>query len=178
MWLSGLSLWTERLLVWFPIRACVGVVGHVLNWGWARGNWSTYLSHIDVPLPLFLLPLLLKVNRNLFKKTTFKIMICCCLGRGEECCVIHCWWECALAFFIDHYVLGTTSKIRALILCPPSLTLLDSFFPSFSCPLFSPLPFVTSLSLWLTSLSELCPAGLFFSPVLQGVTQNASNFSG
>ena len=56
LWLSGLStsLQTEGSPVWFPVRAHAWVAGQVPSWGLARGNWSMYLSRIDVSLPLFL----------------------------------------------------------------------------------------------------------------------------
>ena len=58
VWLSGLSasLWTERLLVAFPVRAHAWVAGWVCSWGCARGNQLIYLSHINVSLPLLFSP--------------------------------------------------------------------------------------------------------------------------
>ena len=66
VWLSGLNtvLQTERLQVWFPVRAHSWVVGQVPGVrGGERGNWSMFLSHIDVSLPLSLPPLPLKINK-------------------------------------------------------------------------------------------------------------------
>ena len=56
VWLSGLnaSLQTERSPVQFPVRARAWITDQVLSWGCARGNWSIFLLHIDVSLPLFL----------------------------------------------------------------------------------------------------------------------------
>ena len=56
--LSGLStsLKTKRSPVRFPVRAHAWVVGQVPIWGCVRGNQSMFLWHIDVSLPLFLLP--------------------------------------------------------------------------------------------------------------------------
>ena len=58
VWLSGwsTSLRTKRSLVRFLARAHACVVGQVPSWGHVGGNQSMYLSHIDVSLPLFLLP--------------------------------------------------------------------------------------------------------------------------
>ena len=46
----------KGLLVQSPVRAHAWVVGQVLSWGHARGNWLMYFSHIDVSLSLFLPP--------------------------------------------------------------------------------------------------------------------------
>ena len=56
VWLSGLSasLWSERSPVQSPIRAHDWVAGPGPQLGACRGNWSMYLLHIDVSLPLFL----------------------------------------------------------------------------------------------------------------------------
>ena len=58
VWLSGLNtgLQSERLLVRFPVRAHGWVMGQVPSWRRARGNKLMFLSHVDVSLPLFLLP--------------------------------------------------------------------------------------------------------------------------
>ena len=65
VWLSGLSasLWTKRLPVQFPVRACACIVGQVHSWGHARRQ------PINVSLSLSpSLPLSLKVNKILKKK--------------------------------------------------------------------------------------------------------------
>ena len=76
MWPSGLSasLQTERLLVRFPVRARAWVAGHVSSYRHVRGNWWVYLSHINVPLPLFL-PSLLSKNKQIksFKKSSWRL---------------------------------------------------------------------------------------------------------
>ena len=68
VWLSGLSasLRTKGSQVQFPVRAHVWVVGQIPNWGHQRQ------LHIDVSLPLFLLPFpSLKINKyNLFLRET------------------------------------------------------------------------------------------------------------
>ena len=58
LWVSGLSasLQSERSPVQSPVRAHAWVGGQVPGWGCVRGNWSMYFLHIDVSLPLFLLP--------------------------------------------------------------------------------------------------------------------------
>ena len=72
MWLSGLSasLQTKGLLVWPPVGSQAWVADQVPSSGRGRGNWSMYVSHIDVSAPLFLPHFLsLKMNKyNLFTK--------------------------------------------------------------------------------------------------------------
>ena len=55
----GLStgLRTNRSPVRFPVRAHGWVVGQGPGWWHARGKWSMFLSHINVPLSLLLPPL-------------------------------------------------------------------------------------------------------------------------
>ena len=70
MWLSRSSagLQTKRSPVRVPVRAHAWVVGRVPGWGHARGNWSMFLSHIDVSLLLSPSPpLFLKINKILLK---------------------------------------------------------------------------------------------------------------
>ena len=57
-WLKGLSatMWTERLLVQFPVRAHAWVAGQVPSWEHAGGNQLMFLLHTNVSLPLFLPP--------------------------------------------------------------------------------------------------------------------------
>ena len=72
--LSWLSIITqsERLPLRFPVRAQAWVVGPASGWGvCVRSNWSMFLSHINVSLPLFLPPLpSLKINKWSLKKNT------------------------------------------------------------------------------------------------------------
>ena len=58
--LAGMTRWIEcRPVNWkfagsIPSQGtCLGC-GHVPSWGYARGNWSMFLSHIYISLPLFL----------------------------------------------------------------------------------------------------------------------------
>ena len=53
-------------LVQSPVRAYAWVVGQVPSWLCAKGNWSMYLSHIDVAL-LFSLSYALKINTVFFE---------------------------------------------------------------------------------------------------------------
>ena len=58
VWLSGSGdiPQSERLPVWFPVRAHAWVVRQVHGWGPARDKRLMFLSHIYVSLPLFLPP--------------------------------------------------------------------------------------------------------------------------
>ena len=58
VWLSWLAivLQNERLWVQFLISTQACVVGPDPGWGRARGSWLMFLSHADLPLPLFLPP--------------------------------------------------------------------------------------------------------------------------
>ena len=56
-WFSGLGIVLQAMsLVRFLVRAHARVSGSVPGWGRERGNWSLFLLHINLSLPLFLLP--------------------------------------------------------------------------------------------------------------------------
>ena len=67
--MTGMAQWAgycpEDWKVASLIPACAWVVGQVPGWGHASGNWSMFLSHIDVSLPRFSLSfsLSLKINK-------------------------------------------------------------------------------------------------------------------
>ena len=65
MQLSGLGaiLYTRMSWVQFPVRAQAWVSGQAPHWGRVRGNLSMFLSHVDVSLPLFLLPFPFSENK-------------------------------------------------------------------------------------------------------------------
>ena len=68
--LAGVAQWIEHWLAkrklagLIPVRAHAWVVGQVPGWGYATGNQSMFISHIDAFLPLFIPPFpSLKINK-------------------------------------------------------------------------------------------------------------------
>ena len=68
---AGVAQWTEcqhasqTVAGWLSVRVHAWIAGQVSSRWHVKGNWSVYLSHIDVSLPLFFpsLPLSLKINK-------------------------------------------------------------------------------------------------------------------